>query len=125
MQLDMLSNTLRNFMEEFDFPSLSHVNNEGYTVLHYLCQQQRSRDLIDDTLEVVRLMPSSYLNEKPFVGQLMGWTALHIVSQGHDVTDRRHEIIKALVRGRADTEARDNNQRTPVLCCAGCGDTYD
>jgi hypothetical protein len=71
------------------------------------------------TLQMIGLLPVVALNQTPLDGQLRGLTALHIVSGGRDIEDRRHLVIAALVNAKADIEARDLNGRTPLLVAAG------
>ena len=102
-----------------DIRHLAGVDNNGYNVLHFICNEQRTHPYIGMTLRILDLIPPVACSQAPTDGQLRGQTPLHIVCGGRDVEDRRHEVIAKLVEKRADIEARDLNDRTPLLVTAG------
>ena len=98
---------------------MAAVDSNGCNALHFVCNAQRTEPLIDMTLQMIGLLPVAALNQQPLDGQLRGQTPLHIVSGGRDMEDGRHLVIAALVKAKADIEARDLNGRTPLLVAAG------
>ena len=101
------------------FRHLAAIDNNGYNVLHHICNEQRKQPCINKTLCILDLIPSGACNQAPTDGQLRGHTPLHIVCGGRDWEGRREEVIEKLVAKRADIEARDLNDRTPLLVTAG------
>ena len=88
-------------------------------MLHLICKEQRTNPHIDMTLRILDLMPAVACSQAPTDGQLRGQTPLHIVCGGRDVEDGRDRVIEKLVAKKADMEARDLNDRTPLLVTAG------
>ena len=98
---------------------MAAVDSNGCNALQFACNAQRTEPIIGMTLQMIGLLPVVALNQTPLDGQLRGLTALHIVSGGRDIEDRRHLVIAALVNAKANIEARDLNGRTPLLVAAG------
>jgi hypothetical protein len=116
------SGELQMFMDSFDFENvLSHDANGG-NVLHELCRARRDgSDVYDIAIEAVQLVPDTFVSSKPWAGQLLGMTPLHMLCGAKDRNSKQIDLLRALLDKQADMYAQDPNGRTPLLCCAGCG----
>ena len=70
---------------------------------------------------LVKITPASVINTQTTGSQPRGYSCLHLACDGSDRTFRRGELACALIRKRADIEARCPIGNTPFLLACGVG----
>jgi hypothetical protein len=119
--LDAYSPEAKWWFGVYGITSITDLTEDGSNAIIVLCQEQRADHLINDTLRAISELPAELVHATAFAGRLMGMTPLHIVSGGRDTEDRRTEVMKALVLKGAHMEARDQANRTPLICAFQAG----
>ena len=104
--------------------AVDELDSNGWSAAHHACDATTwCRLAMLVSLALVRHTPPEILNARTTGSQPRGYTCLHFACDGSDKSFGRKHLVRALLRSRADKEARTEKGNTPLLLASSTGVT--
>ena len=104
------------------FNSPEHLDANNWSALHHaLDAASYSCRALCAAIELMPLTPHHVINAKTTGSRPSGYTCLHLACDGSDEAFQRKSLVATLLDLRADIEARDAKENTPLLTASGTG----
>ena len=112
----------RSWLERGGYSSAEQFDEGGWTALHHALLATVYYDQAHRVCRgLIRMMSAEWLGAKTRAGRPTGYTVLHMACNGSDCQFARADLVRLLIEGEADLEARNSRGVTPFLLGAGTG----
>ena len=104
------------------YRSPEQSDENGWTALHHAMQATVHWDLAFRVCRgLICMMDPDWLRAKTWAGRPVGYSVLHMASNGSDCELQRGNLVRLLIEKEADVDAEDDAGRTPFLLSCGTG----